>query len=194
MSSIFMFYLMIGLVPRRSVCHLLATFVHRSFPCTPPAPPPSPHALVRVLCHSSCCPPRPYSLGHDPRRIRGSTILAQPQPRATSPRTVRLLQRPSGINTLHFSVTGKRAVSTPNTNKGASSVDPYSVARNSLRYSTMHIYEVLKCPPCLGFSPPAISRTLLDWVTSPCFVVPRPPQGRAAVYPWSFRFSHKVSS
>ena len=53
-----------------------------------------------------------------------------------------------------FASVDHRVVSTPNT-KGASSVDP-SVARNSLRSSTMHPRQVYNSPLGLGFSPPAI--------------------------------------
>ena len=46
------------------------------------------------------------------------------------------------------------AVSNPHT-KGATSVG-HSVARNSLKSSTMHLCQVLHCPPGFGFSPPVI--------------------------------------
>ena len=41
-SIIGMFYFLVGLVPRYSVCHLLPTFFHRGFPSTRPVPPPLP--------------------------------------------------------------------------------------------------------------------------------------------------------
>ena len=72
-----------------------------------------------------------------------------------------------------FAAVDHSAVSTPNT-KGASSGN-LSVARISLRSSTMHLCRVLNYPPGLGFFPPAIvpnitqlgNRSLLRRATPP---------------------------
>ena len=44
-SSMVMFYFLVGLVPCYLVCHLLPTYVYRSFPSAPPVPP-----TVRIPC------------------------------------------------------------------------------------------------------------------------------------------------
>ena len=65
----------------------------------------------------------------------------------------------SGIPCYHFpaffATVAHNAVSAPN-NNGATSVDP-SVARNSQRSSTMHLFQVFNFTPGLGFAPPAIA-------------------------------------
>ena len=64
------------------------------------------------------------------------------------------LRTPRYHSPAFFAAVGHSAVSAPNT-KGECSGGPL-VARNPLRSSTMHICQVLNCPPGLGFSPSAI--------------------------------------
>ena len=51
-----MFYFLVGLVHCYPVCHLLPTFVRRSFPSTPPVPPP---LSIPLVVFSATCPVAP---------------------------------------------------------------------------------------------------------------------------------------
>ena len=57
-----MFYLLVGLVSCYPVCHFLPTFVHRSFPSTPPVPPSLRIPLVRFSATPPVAPPPPIPL------------------------------------------------------------------------------------------------------------------------------------
>ena len=136
-----MFTFLVGLVPCCPVCHLLPTFVYGSFPSTSPVPlhsriplvgfPPTPLSLDTT--HGGCAA-LPTQLSLSSCHLTMNCSAASRTPRYNS-----------ATCWLH------KAVSTPNT-KGGSSVDP-SVARNPPRCSTMHLCQVLNCPPGLGFSP-----------------------------------------
>ena len=117
-SSMVVFYFPVVLVPCYPICHLLHTFGHLSFPCTPP-PPPSPN-----------------SLGHHLRQMRGAYSASF---HSTTNRSAA-----STIPRFHFpalfTAMDHSAVSTP-TNKGKIYVYPL-VVRNSLRSSTTHIFRL----------------------------------------------------
>ena len=67
------------------VCHLLPTFVLRSFPHTPPAvAPPFPPSLGRVSFHSSCCPP-PLPEFHSFRPLNNCRDVYSPFMRSYKP-------------------------------------------------------------------------------------------------------------
>ena len=149
-----MFYFLVGLVLSYPVSHLLPTFVHRSFPSTPPAPPLLRIPLVRFSATPPVASPPPFPWKPrtaDARCCLLSLASSSCHPtmnRSTASRTSRY-HLPAFFAAVDYS-----AVSTPNT-KGASSADP-SVARNSLTSSTMHLCQVLNCLPDLGFSRPGI--------------------------------------
>ena len=151
-----MFYLLltVSLVPCYPVCNLRPTFVHRGFPYSPLVPPL--YALHRSgFFHSTCCPPFPHSLVHHLRRISAlpaplclNLVLPHHEPFGCFKDSPVPLPR-------RFGCSGpQRDLSTPKI-KGERSVDP-TVARSSLRSSTMHLCKLLNCPPGLRFSPPAI--------------------------------------
>ena len=118
------------------------------------------------LLYPSCCPP----CQADARRWLlscASSSCHLTMNRSASARTPRY-----HFPTYFAAVTTARSQS-PDT-RGGCSVGP-SVARSSLRSSTMHLWQVLNCPPGFGFSPPGIvpnitrmnNRSLLCRATAP---------------------------
>ena len=101
-SSIVMSYFLVGLEPCYPVCHLLQFLFFSS------CPPPSRRSLGRAFCHFSCRPLHLHSFGHHPRWMCGTTNSSDPQPRATSPWTVRLLPGYSGRHPRLFYCSGQQ--------------------------------------------------------------------------------------
>ena len=155
-SGIDMSDLIHGLVPCAPICRLLPTLVHRGFHCSAPATPPAPIPLLGFPCFSSCRPASPPFLGY----FHGEC--------AALPTQLCLIlvplyheqfdcfKGPPGTNSppwlLRCNTARSRLLQPP---RGVF-VD-LSVAMHSLRSSTVvHLCQILKCPPGLGFLPPTI--------------------------------------
>ena len=166
-----MFHFLIGLLPcclLPWVCRLLPTCAQCGFPSTPPVASAAPLPLAGF-------PSTPHSVASPPPIPLGTTLGGC----AALPTQLCLILMPfhhepfgcfedprKSIPRLSAVAVGHNVVSTPSA-KGECSVDS-TVARNSLRSSTMRQCQVLKCPPGLGFSPPAIVPSITRTATQPC--------------------------
>ena len=150
-SSGGLFYFLVSLVPCCPVCHPLPTLSTTvSFlPLLPPSPPRL--LLVGFTATPRVAPPRDIPLDTTARRMRRAAYSSQPQPRATSAWTVRLLQVSPGTTSPHLLLQWTTARSQLQKPRGRVSVEP-SMARNLSWSSTMHLCQVVRYPPGFGFS------------------------------------------
>ena len=156
-------------------CHLLPTFVHRSFYSllsVPPLPAFPWSGVLPPLFPFLWTPPTANARRCLPRCVVSSRYLTMYSPADSRTPRYHFLAV--------FAAVDHNAVSAPKP-KGESSTHP-SVARNSPRSSTMYLCQVFNFQPVLGFPHQPSPRASPTWAIAPCFTVPRRPKRRAALY------------